>query len=134
MRQDRVDRGKAEQSATRYQADTSATDDVRFDMPPRFGGENDRRMARRAEAGWRAALLAPAAMPGHRAIATAGASEFADHALLLDLRRGDRIDVVFAGVAVTAAFGVAPGYLASDGDGGLAALLLDSCELMRLWQ
>jgi hypothetical protein len=130
MRQDSVNRGKAARSAR----DAAPADDVCFDLPPLFGGDDDRRMAQRAEAQWRAAQLPHAAMPGHRAMATGAAGAFAGHALLLDLRRGDRVDVLFAGAAVTAAFGIGPGYLASDGDGGLAALLLDGCELMRLWQ
>ena len=129
MRQDSVNRGKAGRSAR----DAAPAGDVRFDLPPVFGGDDDRRMAQRAEAQWQAARAPHAAMPGHRDMATGAAGAFAEHALLLDLRRGDRVDVLFAGAAVMAAFGIAPGYLASDGDGGLAALLLDSCALMRLW-
>ncbi|TFU03129.1 hypothetical protein EUV02_08005 [Polymorphobacter arshaanensis] len=130
MRQDSVNRGKAVRSAR----DALPADDVRFDLPPVFGGDDDRRMAQRAEAQWRLARAPHATMPGHHDMATGAAGAFAEHALLLDLRRGDRVDVLFAGAAVTAAFGITPGYLASSCDGGLAALLLDSCELMRLWR
>ena len=99
MRQDSVNRGKAGRSAR----DAAPAGDVRFDLPPVFGGDDDRRMAQRAEAQWQAARAPHAAMPGHRDMATGAAGAFADHALLLDLRRGDRVDVLFAGAAVTAA-------------------------------
>ncbi len=123
MRQEDVGKGMAGPEAA----------DARFDLPPQFGSAGDRRMAQRAEAAWRAALPVQAAMPGYRTLATAAQSPFADHAVLLDIRRGDRVDVCFAGSAVAAAFGLGPGYLTAEREDGLAALLLDSCELMRLW-
>lgn len=109
--------------------------DARFDLPAQFGGRSDRRMAERAEAQWRAALpvTRAALMPALRTVDTGPASEFAAHALLLDVRRGDRVEVVHAGAAIAAMFGITAGYLANAGEGGLAALLIDGCELMRLW-
>ena len=125
----------AERAAATGAASAVATQaDVQFELPPTFGGRSDRRMAMRAEAAWSAGSPAHnnSNLPGLGSVDTSPASEFARHALLLDLRRGDRIEVLSSGDAVVAAFGIHPGPLTSDGEGGLAAQLLDSCELVRL--
>ena len=146
MRHDSVIRGEADGTgmplaarANDVESDT-ATDaaatqvDAHFELPPTFGGRSDRRMAMRAEAAWGAGSPAHknGNLPGLGSVDTSPASEFARHALLLDLRCGDRIEVLSSGDAVIAAFGIQPGPLMSDGEGGLAAQLLDSCELVRL--
>lgn len=101
-----------------------------FDLPPAFGARAERRMAVRAAASWRAA--ADSRLPTREAIDIGADSEFAANAILLDLRRGDRVEVLSAGTAVAEAFGLGPGAALAGPQIDLAAPLLDACELIRM--
>ncbi|MGL4543704.1 MAG: hypothetical protein ACRCUI_14465, partial [Polymorphobacter sp.] len=90
----------------------------------------ERRMASRAEAAWRA--IAGGQMPSFEPMDFGCDSEFATNALLLDLRLGDRVDVIHAGDAIVATFGIGPGALSGSAAATLAGLLLDACALTRL--
>jgi hypothetical protein len=112
--------------------DTSARDaEPRFDLPPRLTGRAERRLAMRATAAW-SARRSNENLPPIDSIDLSPDSEFASNTVLIDLRLGDRAVALSIGDAVALTFDIAPGPIMSGVASGLAARLIDACELVRM--
>jgi hypothetical protein len=110
----------------------SASDtEPRFDLPPRLVGRTERRLALRATAAW-SARPSNQDLPPIDSTDLSPDSEFAANTVLIDLRAGDRAIALSVGDAVAQSFDIAPGPISTGAAAGLAARLIDACELVRM--
>jgi hypothetical protein len=103
----------------------------RFDLPPRLAERAERRLAMRATAAW-TARRCNQDLPPIGSIDLSPDGEFAANTVLIDLRAGDRVVALTIGAAVARTFDIAPGPISSGAAAGLAARLIDACELVRM--
>lgn len=103
----------------------------RFDLPPRLAGRCERRMSMRATAAW-SSRRSNHDLPAIDNIDLSADSEFAANAVLIELQPDGGAVMVSIGDAVAQTFDIAPGPIAPGAAAGLAARLIEACDLMRM--